>query len=377
MDYESLRFIWWLLIGVLLIGFVITDGFDMGVGVLLRVVGKTDEERRVLINSVAPHWDGNQVWFITAGGALFAAWPMVYATAFSGFYIAMMLTLFALFLRPMAFDYRSKLEKPEWRNSWDRALTVGSLVPPLIFGVAFGNLLQGVPFHFDDILRVYYTGSFLALLNPFALLAGVLSVLMVANHGAAWLQLKTLGQLRARSERLGTRLSLICALLFTLGGVWLWLGIDGYQVTSIIDTNGINKTLDKTVEVTAGAWFANYVRWPLLWLVPLIGIIAFLICAWGGSTKRHVAAFTGSAIAMASVIGTGLTLFPFIMPSSSVPAHSLTLWDSTSSETTLFLMFVVACVFIPLILAYTCWSYFVMRGRLDEQHIRDNSHSLY
>ncbi len=146
-DYEVLRFIWWLLVGVLLIGFAVTDGFDMGVGMLTRILGRTDTERRVMINSIAPHWDGNQVWLITAGGALFAAWPMVYAAAFSGFYVAMILVLASLFFRPVGFDYRSKIEDNRWRNMWDWGIFIGSFVPPLVIGVAFGNLLQGVPFH--------------------------------------------------------------------------------------------------------------------------------------------------------------------------------------------------------------------------------------
>ena len=156
-DYEMLRLIWWVLIGVLFIGFAVTDGFDMGVGALLPIIGKDDTERRIMINSIAPHWDGNQVWLITAGGALFAAWPMVYAVSFSGFYVAMMLVLFALYLRPVGFDYRSKIEDPRWRRSWDWALFIGGFVPPLIIGVAFGNLLQGVPFNFDE----YFTWSWL------------------------------------------------------------------------------------------------------------------------------------------------------------------------------------------------------------------------
>ena len=227
MDYEFLRFIWWLLVGVLLIGFAITDGFDMGVGALLKVVGKDDMDRRVMINAVAPHWDGNQVWLITAGGALFAAWPPVYATAFSGFYLAMMLTLAALFMRPIGFDYRSKLENPAWRSNWDWALTFGSAVPPIIFGVAFGKLLQGVPFHFDALLRIKYTGSFFALLNPFALLVGVLSLLMFVSQGAAYLQMKTEGGLQKRSQTVGFIAGLGAAALFVLAGVWLNAGIDG------------------------------------------------------------------------------------------------------------------------------------------------------
>ena len=378
MDYEALRFIWWALIGVLLIGFAVTDGFDMGVAALLKVLGKSNDERRVMINAIAPHWDGNQVWLITAGGALFAAWPTVYAASFSGFYLALILTLFALFLRPIGFEYRAKIDNESWRSRWDWALTAGSAIPALIFGVAFGNLLQGVPFYFDDLLRLHYTGSFWALLNPFALLAGVLSLLMLVNHGASYLQLKTEGSLKARSEQLSSVLSLVCAALFVLAGIWLYTAIDGYSVTSVIDTNGANRTTDKTVAIASGAWFANYGKFPLLYLVPALGVAGFLLCALASKTRRHVLAFVSSALALAMVILTaGISMFPFVMPSSSHPAHSLTMWDATATETTLMIMFVVACIFVPIILGYTAWSYFVMRGRLNEQHIRDNSHSLY
>ncbi|NLY58472.1 MAG: cytochrome d ubiquinol oxidase subunit II [Gammaproteobacteria bacterium] len=378
MDYEALRFIWWVLIGVLLIGFVITDGFDMGVASLLKVLGRNDEQRRVMINSVGPHWDGNQVWLVTAAGALFAAWPPVYAAAFNGFYFAMMLTLFALFLRPLGFEYRAKIDSDRWRSRWDWALTVGSAVPALIFGVAFGNLLQGVPFHFDELLRLDYTGSFWALLNPFALLAGVLSLGMIINHGATYLQLKTEGDLLQRSERISGWLAPLCAVLFVLAGIWLWLGIDGFRVIDGIDTNAANRTMDKTVEMASGAWFDKYGRWPLLWLVPLLGVAGFVACGLASRVGSHVTAFVSSALAMAMVVVTaGVSMFPFLMPSSTVPNHSLTMWDATASETTLMIMFVVACIFVPIILGYTAWGYFVMRGRISEQHIRDNTHNLY
>ena len=180
-DYEVLRVIWWVLVGVLLIGFAITDGFDLGVGALLTLIGKTDDERRVMINTIGPHWDGNQVWFITAGGAIFAAWPMIYATAFSGFYLALALTLIALWMRPLGFDFRSKLPDKRWRSSWDWALFVSGVVPSLIFGVAFGNLLLGVPFELDPTLKATYTGSFFGLLTPVALLTGLVSVAMLLN----------------------------------------------------------------------------------------------------------------------------------------------------------------------------------------------------
>ncbi len=378
MDYETLRFVWWVLIGVLLIGFAVTDGFDMGVATLLKLVGRGDEERRVMINSMAPHWDGNQVWLVTAGGALFAAWPPVYATAFNGFYFALMLTLFALFLRPLAFDYRSKLDNPTWRSRWDWGLTIGSAVPALIFGVAFGNLLQGVPFQFDDYLRLEYQGGLLGLLNPFALLAGLLSLLMFVTHGAAWLQLKTEGELRSRSAAIGSLTALVCAVLFVLGGVWLLLGIDGYQVTSVIDTQGYNDTTGKIVAVSAGGWMTNYSRFPLLWLLPVVGVLSFVLCSLTMKLGRHALAFTSSAVAMAMVVvTTGVTMFPFVMPSSLNPNHSLTMWDATASELTLKIMFVVVCIFVPLVLLYTVWSYWVMRGRLNEQFIRDNDKALY
>ncbi|MFC0049415.1 cytochrome d ubiquinol oxidase subunit II [Rheinheimera tilapiae] len=378
MDYEFLRFIWWLLIGVLFIGFAITDGFDMGVGALLKVVGKNDMERRVMINAVAPHWDGNQVWLITAGGALFAAWPPVYATAFSGFYLAMMLTLAALFMRPIGFDYRSKLENPAWRSNWDWALTFGSAVPPIIFGVAFGNLLQGVPFHFDELLRIKYTGSFFALLNPFALLVGVLSLLMFVSQGAAYLQMKTEGDILKRSQTVGLIAGLGAAALFVLAGVWLNAGIDGYVVTSALDSNAINNAVSKTVEVRSGAWLQNYASYPLLWLAPVLGVAAFALSGLLSKAGKGALAFLLTSLGQAGVILTcGISMFPFVMPSSSMPNHSLTMWDATSSELTLKIMFFVACVFVPIVLGYTIWSYIKMFGRLNEQQIRDNSHSLY
>jgi cytochrome d ubiquinol oxidase subunit II len=378
MDYEFLRFIWWLLIGVLFIGFAITDGFDMGVGALLKVVGKNDMERRVMINAVAPHWDGNQVWLITAGGALFAAWPPVYATAFSGFYLAMMLTLAALFMRPIGFDYRSKLENPAWRSNWDWALTFGSAVPPIIFGVAFGNLLQGVPFHFDELLRIKYTGSFFALLNPFALLVGVLSLLMFVSQGAAYLQMKTEGDILKRSQTVGLIAGLGAAALFVLAGVWLNAGIDGYVVTSALDSNAINNAVSKTVEVRSGAWLQNYASYPLLWLAPVLGVAAFALSGLLSKAGKGALAFLMTSLGQAGVILTcGISMFPFVMPSSSMPNHSLTMWDATSSELTLKIMFFVACVFVPIVLGYTIWSYIKMFGRLNEQQIRDNSHSLY
>ena len=375
MDYESLKFIWWVLVGVLLIGFAVTDGFDMGVGSLLKVIGHDDHERRIMINSIAPHWDGNQVWFITAGGALFAAWPMVYAASFSGFYMAMMLVLAALFFRPIGFDYRSKLEGNAWRNAWDWGIVFGSAVPPIVFGVAFGNLLQGVPFEFDNYLRMTYTGSFFALLNPFAIVCGLVSLLMLVTQGGAWLQMKTEGGLQRKASKATSISAGLTLLLFIGAGVWLAKGIDGYVITSHIEGNQVLNPLMKSAETQAGAWLTNYDKYPLLMLAPILGVLGMLLAV---VVKQGILPFLSSSVGIAGIIVTaGGSMFPFLMPSSTHPSMSLTMWDATSSENTLTIMFVVACVFVPIVLSYTLWSYFVMYGRLNKTDIDNNKHSLY
>ncbi|AQT59001.1 cytochrome d ubiquinol oxidase subunit II [Cellvibrio sp. PSBB023] len=377
MDYETLRVIWWVLIGVLLIGFAVTDGFDLGVGALLRIIGKTDDERRVMINTIGPHWDGNQVWFITAGGALFAAWPLIYAASFSGFYFAMLIVLAALWLRPVGFDYRSKLEDPRWRNAWDWALFVGGLVPALLFGVAFGNLFLGVPFAYDEMLKPSYDGGLFGLLRPFALLAGLVSVSMLLMHGASWLQLKTDGFIRARAQRVGVVLGITTAVLFGVAGIWV-AQLQGYHLVGSIDTNAPSNPLNKTVELVVGGWVKNYSIYSWMLIAPALGLLGSLACSLLSVKGRAGLAFVASSLAIAGVILTaGFSMFPFLMPSSLQINSSLTLWDATSSYTTLVIMFGVACVFVPIILGYTLWGYWVMRGRLNEKAIMANSHQLY
>ncbi|WP_391528872.1 cytochrome d ubiquinol oxidase subunit II [Photorhabdus akhurstii] len=377
-DYEVLRFIWWLLIGVLLIGFAVTDGFDMGVGILLRIIGKNDTERRIMINSVAPHWDGNQVWLITAGGALFAAWPMVYAAAFSGFYVAMILVLSALFFRPVGFDYRSKLEDRKWRNMWDWGIVVGSFVPPLVIGVAFGNLLQGVPFNVDSQLRLFYTGSFFGLLNPYGLLAGVISLMMIVTQGATYLQMRTTGELRLRSRTATYLCALVTMVAFLLAGVWLIYGIDGYVVTGGLDTMAQSNPLHKEVAHQAGVWLTNFNNYPWLWALPALGVVSPLLTMLMTRMNKAGWAFLFSSLTIAGIIlACGVTMFPFVMPSITNPNVSLTMWDATSSLMTLRVMFVVALIFVPIVLGYTIWCYYKMFGRLDKSFIEDNKHSLY
>lgn len=370
MSYETLRVVWWLFLGVLLIGFAIMDGFDLGVGVLLPVVARTDDERRVLINAIGPTWEGNQVWFVLGGGAIFAAFPLIYAAAFSGFFVALILVLFALILRPVGFDYRGKLADPRWRSMWDVCLFIGGFVPSLVFGVAFGNLLLGVPFRYDEDLRVHYGGSFFGLLGPFPLLVGVVSLSLLVMHGAVFLQLKTVGELRARARRWQRIAALVFVASFAGAGLWVAFGIDGYRLVSFAGTQAGSNPLAKTVVVEAGAWFANFRALPLLWLIPLLGF-AGAGAAWWLAPRRAGWAFVASALAVAATILTaGVAMFPFMMPSNLAPSHSLTVWDSTSSLLTLRWMFCMTALFLPLIILYTSWVFRVMRGPVTLEHVR-------
>ncbi len=377
-DYEILKVIWWLFIGVLLVGFAVMDGQDMGVGTLLPFLGKTDTDRRCMINSVAPHWDGNQVWLLTGGGAMFAAWPLMYATAFSGFYWAMFIVLVALIFRPVGFDFRGKVHNTQWKNTWDWLLFIGSAVPPIIFGVAFGNLLQGVPFHFNDVLRPIYTGSFFGLLNPFGLLCGVLSLVMIVYHGANYLVLRTEGDLQGRAVAVSAVTGVLTAVLFVLGGVWTYFGIDGMIITGGLDPAGPANPMLKTVELASGAWFSNYASYPVLWIVPALGIVASLVGVVLIRQLKAGLAIVCSGASLLSIILTPLvSMFPFILPSSSDARSSLTIWDCTSSQLTLEIMLFVTLIFLPIVLIYTGWAYRTMSGKLNAEYIRKNDNQLY
>ncbi|WP_416066897.1 cytochrome d ubiquinol oxidase subunit II [Rhizobium sp. ZK1] len=376
-DYETLRIIWWVLLGVLLIAFATTDGFDLGVGALLPFVAKTDAERRIAINTIGATWEGNQVWLILGGGAIFAAWPPLYAVSFSGFYLAMFAILLALILRPVAFKYRSKRESPRWRSNWDWALFVGGFVPSLIFGVAVGNVLQGVPFRFANDMRIFYEGSFFALLNPYALLCGLLSVAMLVMHGGAWLVLKSTGPVAERSRRYGSIAALAVIVLFALGGLFLWMGVGGYRITSDINPIGPSNPLLKTVTPEGGAWLANYHTYPWMIAAPILGFLGAGAAFLAMRVRREVAALLFSDLAITGIISTvGLSMFPFILPSSLDPRSSLTVWDASSSHLTLFIMLVATIIFLPIIFAYTAWVYKVLWGKVDEKSVTDkNSHA--
>jgi cytochrome bd ubiquinol oxidase subunit II len=374
-DYETLRLIWWALLGILLIGFAVMDGFDLGVGMLLPVVAKSDSERRILLNTVGPVWEGNQVWLILGGGAIFAAWPPLYAAAFSGFYLAMFLVLCALILRPVGFKFRSKIESPRWRNTWDTALFIAGFVPALIFGVAFGNLFVGAPFRFDDTLRMVYEGTLLGLLNPYALLCGLVSVAMLMMHGATWLAVKTERPIADRAVTAARYAALALVILFTIGGVWMATLLPGHIVTSTLPHDSPSNPLFKTVILQTGAWFDNYARYPWMVVAPLLVFGAAALVLW---LRRPMLMFLASGSAVAGVIATaGFGLFPFLLPSSLDPKMGLTVWDASSSRLTLFIMLIVTLIFLPIVLAYTAWVYRVLRGPVTAAYVERNSKGAY
>jgi cytochrome d ubiquinol oxidase subunit II len=370
-DYATLKVIWWCFVGGIIIVFALTDGWDLGIGMLSPFLGKSDDERRIILRSIEPNWEGNQTWLVIAGGVIFAAWPLVYAASFSGMYVAILLVLFALFFRPVGFKYRNKLRDARWRTAWDWGLFIGGFVPALVFGIAFGNLLQGVPFHFDGDLRTYYTGSFWQLLNPFALLAGVISVALLAMHGAAYLRLRVDGDIQARAGRAARIAGVVLVVAFAAAGVWVAMGIDGYRITMIPDLNGQSNPLAKAVEKAPGAWLDNYSKYRWMLAAPLAAFAGAFGVIASARARHSVITLLASAVAVTGVILTaGLSMFPFVMPSSSNPSSSLTAWDSVSSWRTLQIMFWVTVFFVPLIALYTSWVYAKLRGTITLETIR-------
>jgi cytochrome d ubiquinol oxidase subunit II len=375
-DYESLRLIWWALLGTLLIGFAVMDGFDLGVATLLPFVARTDGERRIVINTVGPVWEGNQVWLVLGAGAIFAAWPALYAAAFSGFYLAMFVVLCALILRPVGFKFRSKIHDKRWRSFWDWALFTGGFVPALIFGVAVGNALQGAPFRFDDELRMTYEGSFLGLLNPFALFCGLVSVVMLIMHGGCYLALKSDEPVASRAAFAARQAAFILIVAMIVGGVCMELGVNTYRIAGAIDTSGPSNPLLKAVEVRLGGVSANYARHLWMLAAPAAALTGAAMAGTLTIYRRDGAAFVASAVSVAGVVATaGVSLFPFLLPSSLAPDQSLTVWDASSSELTLGIMLVAVVIFLPIILAYTAWAYRVLRGRVTLAAIRSDTSS--
>lgn len=334
----DLNTIWFILIAVLYIGFFILEGFDFGVGILLPFLGRgsnpeeTDLRRRVIINTIGPFWDGNEVWLLTAGGATFAAFPLWYATMFSGFYLPFFLLLVALILRGVAFEFRSKDQHPAWRKLWDWSIFSGSLVPALLLGVAFANLARGVPI--DGNMN--YVGGFFYLLNPYALLGGITTILVFALHGAIYLSLKTTAELQGKCEQAALRLWI--PTVFSL----LLLLIGTYLSTEIVDRLGVNPGI-----------------------IPISGIVAVLLSGYFIHRRRLGLAFISTMFTIAATLLTFfLLLYPDVMISSLDPVNSLTIYNSASSPYTLRIMTIVALIFVPVVLLYQGWSYWIFRKRI-------------
>ena len=368
-DYATLRVLWWAILGFLLIGFAILDGFDFGVAALLKLLGRNDAERKVLLAGIESNWEGNQVWFIVAGASTFAAWPMLYAVSFSGMYFAIALVLLALILRPVGFKFRDKVADPRWVSLWDWVLVVSGVTVMLVSGVAFGNLFLGVPFAFDADLRVRWEGGLLDLLQPFALLTGLVSTAMLLAHGACWAALKSDHLIAARAVRMARAMTLAFAVLYVAAGVWVAYALPGYAIVGPAVTDGMSNPLYKQAAV-GGSWFASYLRYPWFWSAPLVALLG----AVGVQTlvgRRDFTAFIASSMMVGGTIASaGFALFPFLLPSSLDPHSSLTVWDASSSPGTLLLMLVAVIVLMPIVIAYTAWVYRVMRGRITLDQVK-------
>ncbi|GLR65956.1 cytochrome d ubiquinol oxidase subunit II [Acidocella aquatica] len=375
--YVALKIIWAVLLGVLLTGLAVMVGMDMGVGTLLRFVGKNDAERRTALNIIGPHWDGNQVWFILGGGAIFAAFPTLYATSFSVFYVVMILLLFSMIMRPVAFEYRSKVDTKTWRGTWDWAFLISGAVPMIVYGAAFGNVLEGVGFHYGWTGQYYQDESFLSyLLNPFAVMCGVMSLSLSIYQGGTFLMLRGVEPIYSRARLFATCGGLLAAVIFAVGGLWV-SHLNGY-----VFTGAVNPGMEATplggpaVAVQAGAWLNNYHSYPILWLAPVLGFVGMLVGTLALRLHLKVLAWWLGAVAWAGTISTvGIAMFPFLMPSSTNPSQSLTVWNSTGSAYNLGWMLFFAVVFVPVILSYTSWAFYVMRGKVKTETVVNDPHS--
>ena len=370
--YVVLKVIWWLLLGILLMGIGIMVGQDMGVGTSLRYLGRTDNERRAVLNMIGPHWDGNQVWFILGGGAIFAAFPTVYATLFSGLYIVMLLLLWSMIIRPLGFEYRSKLDSPKWRSRWDWALFVSGFVPMLVFGTAVGNAFRGFPFRFNDIMQSFYPHGFgfISLFNPFSvLICGLMAVALSLFQAGAMVSLRSEGAILERAKRQMKFSGLAAIVIFTLGGIWL-SQLNGYAPGPGTNPAMPANPLASTAVMAHGAWLHNYFAYPVLFVVPVLLYVGLLGGLWFSRRNQPVLAWWSGALAWIATLGTaGAAMFPMIAPSYANVNQSLTVWNASSSLTTLGWMLGCALVFEPLIFFYTSWAFRVMRGKLGPEDV--------
>jgi cytochrome d ubiquinol oxidase subunit II len=375
--YVFLKAIWAILLGVLLVGLGVMVGMDMGVGTLLRFVGRNDAERRTALNIIGPHWDGNQVWFILGGGAIFAAFPTLYATSFSTFYIVMILLLFSMILRPVAFEYRSKVDARQWRDGWDWAFLVSGALPMVIYGAAMGNVLQGVGFHFAWDAQYFQDESFIwYLLNPFAILCGLVSLALSVQQAGAMLMIRGEEPIYSRARGYATFAGLIAAALFVIGGIWIQF-IRGFAYAGPVHPAMPATPLEgPAVTMHAGAWMNNFHAHPLLWIVPLLGLAGMLLGVLALRLKLPVLGWWLGALAWIGTIATvGAAMFPFLMPSTTNPSQSLSVWNSSSSAYTLGWMLLFTVIFVPAVLAYTSWAFRVMGGKVRAETVTKSDHS--
>ena len=380
LDYLFLKVAWWMLIGVVLMVYASTAGFDAGVTMYMPFL-RDEADRRVVLNTSAPTWDGNLTWIVFAGGGLFVVWPVVYSTSFSGMYTAMLVILFSMFLRPPAYEYRNKIDSAKWRRICDWGLLISGVVPVFVFGVAMGNCFLGFPFYFDPhTYQAFYTGNFLDLLNPYGLLSGFVSVVMVLMHGSVYLQRRTEFHLR----RLAFKVHFITAILlltaFTIAGLLLMYHIIGYKLISSA-TEPTLQPLNNVVQSGTGVWIQTYAQYPWKYLAPIAAYAGILESLWAAYYGWYATAFWASCFAVGGIVATGgASLFPFLMPSSTHPNESLTVWNAASSQYALNSMLYIGVFLLVIILGYKIFAYSTIWGKkstLTAEDIEKNEHTFY
>lgn len=378
MDYATLRVIWWVLIGVIVIGFALLDGFDFGALALLPFVATNNAQKRVLLNVLGPVWEGNQAWFILAGGAMFAAWPYLYAVTFSGLYLPMFVLLITFILRPVGIKYRSKLLHRGWRICWDTTLCVSATISIFLFGWILGNVFQGLPFYFDPDLRVFYSKSLVSGgWNSFSILCGLLSLGLLYLHGACYLTIKTEGPLQQRA--IHTARLMPWAIIFLLGIISLLVTfkVKGYHLAGVLAHDGVSNPLHKQVIAGPGFWTHQFTDYPWGRVLPIIGfagtVLTFFLIKYYAKL-----AFISSSLSITSILVTlGFLMFPFLLPSSTAPNASLVVWDASASRSSLLYMLIFVIIFFPIILGYTTWVYRVLRGKVTEKAVAKNTDHSY
>lgn len=377
-EYEFLKVMWWLIVGAILMVYATTAGFDAGVTMYMPFL-RSEKDRRVVLNTSAPTWDGNLTWLVFAGGGLFVTWPVIYSLAFSGMYAALLLILFAFFLRPPGYEYRNKIDSAAWRNMWDWGLFISGMVPVFVFGVALGNCFLGFPYYFDpNTYRSYYTGNLFGLLNPYALLSGVVSVLMVLMHGSVYLQRRTEGSLRQLAFRVHVIAAILLLIAFTIAGLLLMTKMIGYKLITAATTV---YPLENVVHTGVGYWIQTYGQYPWKYLAPVVAYGGIFESLWAAYYGWYSTAFWASCFAVGGIIGTaGATLFPFLMPSYTHPAQSLTVWNAASSQYALNVMLYIGSILLIIILGYKIFAYNTIWGKkptLTAEDVEKDKHSFY